>query len=454
MAFRKRQTHHSTYAPVTKSICLLLLAILPLGCHHVAPKSAPVTLVMIDQGWLSKAFREWHAREFRDFRNETGVQVELSPSPETATDQLALWKKLLSNGSATPDVYAIDVIWPKQLASYLVDLSPYLSARDRAKYFPSLLANDTVDGKLIAIPSRAGSGLLFYRTDLLQRYGYNKPPETWDELEKMAAKIQAGERARGNKNFWGFLWQGAPSEALTCNALEWQVSEGGGKIIEDNRTVSVNNPRTIRAWRRAAHWVGTISPPGVLAYKEWDAMNIWQSGKAAFMRNWSAAYVASRNPDSLVKNKFDVTILPRGQAGHAAVLGGLGYGASRSSRHLREAIALALFLGREDTQIEQSRVIGEPPTIMGLYHNQELGMEFPYWKLFTPNYVQNLVTRPAFVTGDKYTDVSEAYFQSVHSVLAGQTDAATAASQLEKQLMQITGFPKGDPVSVIPKENQ
>ena len=110
----------------------------------------------------------------------------------------------------------------------------------------------------------------------------------------MAKRIQTGERAKGNKDFWGFVWEGAPSEALTSNALEWQVSEGGGTILDESGTVTVNNPQAIRygAWRRVG-W-GSISPPGVTQYKQWDAFNMWQAGKAAFMRNWTNAYVAAR----------------------------------------------------------------------------------------------------------------------------------------------------------------
>jgi signal transduction histidine kinase len=56
----------------------------------------------------------------------------------------------------------------------------------------------------------------------------------------------------------------AVDEDLTCSSLEWQISDAGGRIIEDDKTISVNNPRVIRAWQPAARWVGSISPPGVV----------------------------------------------------------------------------------------------------------------------------------------------------------------------------------------------
>ena len=41
-----------------------------------------------------------------------------------------------------------------------------------------------VGDQVMAIPQGSDIGLLFYRTDLLQRYGYRGPPESWDELDK------------------------------------------------------------------------------------------------------------------------------------------------------------------------------------------------------------------------------------------------------------------------------
>src|SRR5260370_11670694 len=138
-----------------------------------------------------------------------------------------------------------------------------------------LLHSYTVDGRVVARPYQVNIGSLEYRTDLLQEYGYDHHPQTWDELEGMAVRIQTGERAKGKKDFWGFVWQGAQAESLTCDALEWQFTAGGGRIVESDRTISVNNPAAMRAWQRARHWIGWISPPSVVAYRERDSMNVF-----------------------------------------------------------------------------------------------------------------------------------------------------------------------------------
>jgi ABC-type glycerol-3-phosphate transport system substrate-binding protein len=112
---------------------------------------------------------------------------------------LDAWRSLLESGAKIPDVYAVDVIWPEILAENLLDLKAFVPAPEIAMHFPELIANNTVNGKLIALPCLVDVGSLFYRTDLLRHYGFRTPPRTWEELETMAARIQAGERARGQK---------------------------------------------------------------------------------------------------------------------------------------------------------------------------------------------------------------------------------------------------------------
>ena len=51
----------------------------------------------------------------------------------------------------------------------------------------------------------------------------------------MAKKIQDGERAAGNPDFQGFVFEGKASESLTCNAVEWIYSYGGGTVIDPDK---------------------------------------------------------------------------------------------------------------------------------------------------------------------------------------------------------------------------
>jgi trehalose/maltose transport system substrate-binding protein len=415
-------------------ICVLLVMLFALGCHSAGRDASEIILTLIDQGWPGSDPRL--SPELEEFTRQTGIRVQILPAPEAAVEQLAIWRELLDSHAEVPDVYAIDIIWPAVLADSLIDLKSYVPPEDIAAHFPELIANYTVNGKLVALPHNMNEGLLFYRVDLLTKYGYGAPPKTWEELEAMARRIQTGERAKGNKDFWGFVWEGAPSEALTSNALEWQVSEGGGTILDESGTVTVNNPQAIRSWSLAARWVGSISPPGVTEYKEWDAFNMWQAGKAAFMRNWTNAYVAARAENSPTRGHFDVAPLPRGQAGFAATLGGNGYGVSRYSRHPREAAMLVRFLASPEEQARRCRKPSEPPTVPALYKNADVLGANPYVSRVLQVH-EGAALRPSVPAGKMYPEVSRAYYEAVHAVLTQRQSAANAASELQEQLVKM-----------------
>jgi trehalose/maltose transport system substrate-binding protein len=431
---------------MARPVCIVMISLL-LECCTKPSIHEPVTLTLLDE-WPNQTFSEVRQQELQQFTRETGIRVSLLPSPESARQKLLLWRELLGTGASGPDVYAVDVIWSGMLAEYFLDLKPYF-ANEVSHQFPATTATYTVDNKLVAMAYHPDSGLLYYRTDLLRQYGYREPPRTWDELEIMAARIQAGERAKGRKQFWGFVWQGAADEGLTCDALEWQASEGGGRIIEADQTISVNNPQAIRAWQRAAHWVGSISPPGVVGYREWDSQNVWVAGDAAFMRNWPSAYVDSHAAGSPIRNKFDTTLLPGGKAGRVGTLGGWGFAVSRFSAHPREALELVRFLTRGDVQVKRSRVLFVPPALPELYNLPEVLEANPRFDILSQALRTVVVPRPSNVSGKKYQDVTDAYIQAVHSVLTGEKGAPEAAAALEKELVRITGFKKGPPPSGI-----
>ena len=145
------------------------------------------------------------------------IHIYLVSTPNSATERLALYQQLLAAGAPDIDVFQIDVVWPGTLGNHFIDLAPF--AKDAVKsHFPAIIQNNTIDGKLVAMPWFTDAGLLYYRKDLLEKHGA-KPPQTWQELTDTAKKIQDAERTAGNDKMWGFVWQGRAYEGLTCNCL-------------------------------------------------------------------------------------------------------------------------------------------------------------------------------------------------------------------------------------------
>jgi trehalose/maltose transport system substrate-binding protein len=370
--------------------------------------------------------------------------VDLVPAWGTSAEQLSQTARLVSQRSSPPDVYLIDVVWPGTLGSDLLDLTRYADG-DRQAHLPALLQNDTVRGRLVALPFYVNVGMLYYRTDLLKKYGYEKPPLTWDELEAMSARIQQGERAEGTRDFWGYVWQGGAYEGLTCDALEWQRSFGGGSIIEADGTISVNNPGAVQAMRKAMSWVGTISPKGVLSYTESDSLAVFRAGNAAFLRHWSGALSAVRAGDMPIRGRFDATLLPAGPHGRAQAMGGFQLAVSRGSAHLRESAQLVLYLTGAQVQLRRAIRAGYLPTIPQLYENPELRLALPIVADLRNAGEESWVVRPSTVAGNKYAAVSKAYYQAVHDILSMRTGPSEGLAGLEKTLVQATGFRTGSP---------
>jgi len=256
----------------------------------------------------------------------------------------------------------------------------------------------------------------------------------------MAARIQSGERARGVKDFWGFVWQGGIDEDLTCSGLEWQIGEGGGRIIEDDQAITINTPQAIRAWQQAARWVGSISPPGVTAYGKWDSENVWRSGRAAFYRGWTSDYsLMTLYLPPANATGYGVTSVPGGRAGRAGVLGGNGLAVSRTSAHPRESVELIRFLLRKDDQLTRALEHSGPHKGLDLFELPEILRLYPQLAELR-EHGGGVVARPSVVVGDRYEDVSRAYIRAVHSVLTGEKPAPSAAASLEKELAGLTGF--------------
>jgi len=364
-------------------------------------------------------------------------EVTLVSTPNSTTERLALYQQLLAAGATDIDVFQIDVIWPGILGNHFIDLAPYSDGAE-AEHFEAIVANNTVDGRLVAMPWYTDAGVLYYRTDLLEKHGF-EPPETWQQLTETAEAIQAAEREAGHDQLWGFVFQGKAYEGLTCNALEWIVSHNGGTIVDESGQVTINNPQAVAAIDLAATWVKNITPEGVLNYAEEEARGLFQSGNAVFMRNWPYAWALAQGEDSTIKGKVGVVALPKGgeDGRHAATLGGWQLAVSKYSENPEAAADLVMYLASAEVQKERAIRGSYNPTIASLYEDPDVLEANPFFGDLYQTFV-NAVPRPSSATGGSYNQVSNEFWNAVHSVLSGSVDAATSLANLETALNRMS----------------
>src|SRR4029077_9557964 len=105
----------------------------------------------------------------------TGIKVNYMARPLDASEKLALWEQKWGAPNPHIYVYIIDVIWPGIAAPHADDLKQYFTPGEVGAFFPHMIENNTVKDKLAAVPFFTDAVLLYYRTDLLEKYGFQNP---------------------------------------------------------------------------------------------------------------------------------------------------------------------------------------------------------------------------------------------------------------------------------------
>ena len=200
----------------------------------------------------------------------------------------------------------------------------------------------------------------------------------------------------------------------------------------------MNNPNAAKALDRAAGWVGTITPKGVLNYTEEEARGIFQSGRAVFMRNWPYAWSLSQSADSPVRGKVGVSALPAGEGGaSAAVLGGWQMAVSKYSKNADAAIDLVRYLCDPAQQKERAIHYSQNPTIAALYKDPDVLRANPFYgELF--DVFTHTVARPSRVAGTRYAQLSAAFQSTAHDVLSNGGGAEDRLATLQKTLERLS----------------
>jgi trehalose/maltose transport system substrate-binding protein len=121
---------------------------------------------------------------------------------------------------------------------------------------------------------------------------------------------------------------------------------------------------------------------------------------------------------------------------HASTLGGWGLAVSRYSAHPKLAAELVSYLTSAQQQKHRALIGAYNPVIESLYQDPELLAAMPYYSQLH-SILNDGVMRPASITAERYPRVSNAFFDRVHGVLAGELPVDQALAELESELTRI-----------------
>jgi multiple sugar transport system substrate-binding protein len=357
------------------------------------------------------------------------IKVTLVSAPTDTDTNRATLATEISGGSSTPDVFMGDVIWPAQFGAHQLaaPLSSLLPASYWSRFAPGLVAGATYKGQVYGSPLFEDQGFLYYRKDLLTAAGMSVPT-TWEQLETDAATL-----VHSGKVKYGYVWEGASYEGLTCNFMEYLTDAGGSPTNSAFTSATLNTPAATKAitFMRSLVTSGA-SPAAVSTFQEPQAMNTFGAGSAAFLRNWDYAYSAATTASSggkLTASQVGVAPLPtfagESQPGYSNI-GGWNLYINPHSKNTGADLTFIQWMSSPAAQDILSERYGFISTVTSVRNSAAVKAANPVFSV-VPN--TRLTPRPAGTP--EYPALSTAIYQNVNGALAGSASPSAAAAAMQ-----------------------
>ncbi len=315
--------------------------------------------------------------------NAANKSLQISYQEQGATTQDLHDKFVAVAGAkdASCDIVSMDVPYVPEFAAagWTIPVDEVVPMSERSKFFAGTLTGATYEGKLFGVPWYNNGPGLWYRKDLLDAKGF-KPPKTYDELLMQAQALQTPD-------IYGFVQQMPQTEGGILNWQEYLWGYGGDLLDKESKNVVLDQGTAgVQSMQRLVDFMykDKILPEAALQLRLGaDAMNLFKTGKAVFLRLWYSSGGDLYKPEATIKTEqWDVTTLPSqtGMTPGPGVLGTWNLGVSKFSKKPKESLeAIRIFT---DEANQKARTIGNGnlPSRSAVFDDAEVQKKFPYAK--------------------------------------------------------------------------
>jgi arabinogalactan oligomer/maltooligosaccharide transport system substrate-binding protein len=251
-------------------------------------------------------------------------------------DQHAQKFTTAAQAGQAPDVMRADTApdvqgWAAQ--GLITDLTPLISAADKADFVQAAFKGAQYQGKAYAVPQTVDALALFYNKKLFASAGLKKPPATLAQLVQDCQKFGAGKgiALRGDS-----YWIGP-----------WIWGYGGGLVDMAKKQILIASKQSIAGWSayNSLFQNKCAFPDKDFSNDYGNVMTAFKNGQVAMIVNgpWSTADVLS-GPAFKSSTNFKVAVLPPGPGGQGSPIGGASFVISRNSQHVKEAYTFISWL--------------------------------------------------------------------------------------------------------------
>ena len=389
----------------------------------------PVVITMLMQGQDRANWAPFFA-EFNQKNRDIRLNVVEGPFDTNLVENLYTSAFLL--GDSPYDILNMDIVWVPKFAAagWIRDLSDRVTPEQLAKFVKGNIEGGKYEGKLYRIPTTSDAGVLYYRTDLLEKAGA-KPPETFEEMVNIAQKLQQQGDAP-----WGYLWQGKQYEGVSAMFVEILEGFGGFWANPDTLEVGLDRPQAIQAVDFLKNMIAQgISPRGVVTYGEEETRLLFQNNGSVFLRNWPYVWKLANAQDSKVQGKVGIQpmVHAQGQIG-GSCLGGWGLGISKTSKHPEEAWRVIQYMTSEDTMKRFVLATGLIPSYQRLFLDSDILAKYPHFPQLLEA-VQKPALRPPIGQYAQASDVLQRYLSAAFTGRMTSEQAMKAAAQETRNIL-------------------
>jgi multiple sugar transport system substrate-binding protein len=259
---------------------------------------------------------KWYQDVVKAWNDSHDVKVELVYVPNNAYMDGTKLPTAFASGSG-PDLF---IISPGDFLRYhngqvLLDLTPFIEKSAQDDFFPSVIANRMVNGKIYGLPYEVEPMAMYYSIDAFNEIGLTDKdvPKSWEELLSVAKKLTNSKR-------YGVLFETSPGyyQNFTWYPFLW---EAGGDFQTQDGKSAFNSPATVAAlkfWQDSINM--GVAPRKPLGGGAWDVVPNLASGYCA-MQNvgiWAIALLREGAPNF----KYGVFKLPTPPGGKYITIGG------------------------------------------------------------------------------------------------------------------------------------